>query len=86
MSAMPLAQLPTWKHGMEGDCILPRSYMLRVMAVADGPRSWRVLPGGLTRIASAALEIASMQRGGSSREPFNSPFAHDLVTGRNSRT
>jgi uncharacterized circularly permuted ATP-grasp superfamily protein/uncharacterized alpha-E superfamily protein len=67
---LPLAQMPTWKHGMEGDRILPRSYMLRVFAVADGPQSWRVLPGGLTRIASAALEIASMQRGGSSADTW----------------
>ncbi|MEJ6023759.1 circularly permuted type 2 ATP-grasp protein [Ramlibacter sp. PS4R-6] len=67
---MPLAQMPTWKHGMEGDRILPRSYMLRVFAIADGPQSWRVLPGGLTRIASANLEIASMQRGGSSADTW----------------
>ncbi|MES1264113.1 MAG: circularly permuted type 2 ATP-grasp protein, partial [Variovorax sp.] len=44
-----LSQMPTWKHGMGGDRILPRSFMLRVFAVADGPQSWRVLPGGLTR-------------------------------------
>jgi uncharacterized alpha-E superfamily protein len=44
--------------------------MLRVFAVADGPGSWRVLPGGLTRIAGAALEIASMQRGGSSADTW----------------
>jgi uncharacterized circularly permuted ATP-grasp superfamily protein/uncharacterized alpha-E superfamily protein len=67
---MPLAQMPTWKHGMEGDRIVPRSFMLRVFAIADGPRSWRVLPGGLTRIASANLEIASMQRGGSSADTW----------------
>jgi uncharacterized circularly permuted ATP-grasp superfamily protein/uncharacterized alpha-E superfamily protein len=67
---LPLAQMPTWKHGMEGDRIPPRSYMLRVIAVADGPGSWRVLPGGLTRIASATLEIASMQRGGSSADTW----------------
>jgi uncharacterized alpha-E superfamily protein len=67
---LPLAQMPTWKHGVEGDRILPRSFMLRVFAVADGPQSWRVLPGGLTRIASANLEIASMQRGGSSADTW----------------
>jgi uncharacterized circularly permuted ATP-grasp superfamily protein/uncharacterized alpha-E superfamily protein len=65
-----LSQMPTWKHGMGGDRILPRSFMLRVFAVADGPQSWRVLPGGLTRIASANLEIASMQRGGSSADTW----------------
>jgi uncharacterized circularly permuted ATP-grasp superfamily protein/uncharacterized alpha-E superfamily protein len=67
---MPLSQMPTWKHGLDGDRILPRSLMLRVFAVSDGPGSWRVLPGGLTRIASATLEIASMQRGGSSADTW----------------
>ncbi|ROZ64117.1 circularly permuted type 2 ATP-grasp protein [Ramlibacter sp. WS9] len=67
---LPLSQMPTWKHGPEGDHIVPRSMMLRVFAVSDGVRSWRVLPGGLTRIASAALEITSMQRGGSSADTW----------------
>ena len=44
--------------------------MLRVFAVSDGAQSWRVLPGGLTRIAGAELEIASMQRGGSSADTW----------------
>jgi uncharacterized alpha-E superfamily protein len=55
---------------VQADRIVPRSVMLRVFAVSDGPRSWRVLPGGLTRIASAELEIASMQRGGSSADTW----------------
>jgi hypothetical protein len=42
--------------------------MLRVFAVADGPQSWRVLPGGLARLASASEGIATMQRGGSSAD------------------
>jgi uncharacterized circularly permuted ATP-grasp superfamily protein/uncharacterized alpha-E superfamily protein len=67
---LPLSQMPTWKHGQAGDRIVPRSLMLRVFAVTDGHQSWRVLPGGLTRIASAALEIASMQRGGSSADTW----------------
>jgi len=67
---LPLSQMPTWHQGIGGDRILPRSMMLRVFAVSDGPRSWRVLPGGLTRIASATLEIASMQRGGSSADTW----------------
>jgi uncharacterized circularly permuted ATP-grasp superfamily protein/uncharacterized alpha-E superfamily protein len=67
---LPLSQMPTWNHGPQGDRILPRSLMLRVFAVSDGVQSWRVLPGGLTRIASAALEIASMQRGGSSADTW----------------
>ncbi len=65
---MPLSQMPTWRSDASGDHIAPRSVMLRVFAVSDGPQSWRVLPGGLARIASANLEIASMQRGGSSAD------------------
>jgi uncharacterized circularly permuted ATP-grasp superfamily protein len=67
---LPLSQMPTWKPGGNGDRIIPRSLMLRVFAMSDGVQSWRVLPGGLTRIASAALEIASMQRGGSSADTW----------------
>ena len=67
---LPLSQMPTWKQGPQGCRIEPRSFMLRVFAVSDGPQSWRVLPGGLTRIAGAELEIASMQRGGSSADTW----------------
>ena len=49
---------------------MPRSLSLRVFAGSDGPRSWRVLPGGLTRIASAEREIVAMQRGGSSADTW----------------
>ena len=61
-----LSQMPTWKDGR----IAPRSLILRVFAVSDGPQSWRVLPGGLTRIAGETQEIASMQRGGSSADTW----------------
>jgi uncharacterized circularly permuted ATP-grasp superfamily protein/uncharacterized alpha-E superfamily protein len=67
---LPLSQMPTWGSSHGHDRIVPRSLMLRVFAVSDGPRSWRVLPGGLTRIASAELDIASMQRGGSSADTW----------------
>ena len=67
---LALSQMPTWKRDAQADRILPRSLMLRVFAVSDGVQSWRVLPGGLTRIASATLEIASMQRGGSSADTW----------------
>ncbi|HZY20671.1 MAG TPA: circularly permuted type 2 ATP-grasp protein [Ramlibacter sp.] len=62
----PLSQMPTWKAGR----LQPRSLMLRVFAVCDGPRSWRVLPGGLTRLAGETTEIATMQRGGSSADTW----------------
>jgi uncharacterized alpha-E superfamily protein len=63
---LPLSQMPTWSEGR----IVPRSLMMRVFAVSDGVQSWRVLPGALTRIASASAEIASMQRGGSSADTW----------------
>lgn len=65
---LPLSQMPTWRTGHRGSHIEPRSVMLRVFAVSDGPQSWRVLPGGLARIAGDEREIASMQRGGSSAD------------------
>ncbi|HEX2547561.1 MAG TPA: circularly permuted type 2 ATP-grasp protein [Ramlibacter sp.] len=65
-----LSQMPTWKSGRHGERILPRSLLLRVFVVSDGAQGWRVLPGGLTRIASEELEIASMQRGGSSADTW----------------
>jgi len=61
---LPLSQTPTWT----GERLLPRSAMLRVFALADGPQSWRVLPGGLVRLAPRGQLIAAMQRGGSSAD------------------
>ena len=61
---LPLAQTPTWA----GDHIAPRSAMLRVYVLADGPTSWRVLPGGLVRLAPRGELMASMQAGGSSAD------------------
>jgi uncharacterized circularly permuted ATP-grasp superfamily protein/uncharacterized alpha-E superfamily protein len=67
---LPLSQMPTWSaHQHHAPRISPRSVMLRVLAVSDGPNSWRVLPGGLARMGSArGDDIASMQRGGSSAD------------------
>ena len=67
---LPLSQMPTWSHEPQSPHIVPRSAMLRVFAVCDGPQSWRVLPGGLTRIATANEEVATMQRGGSSADTW----------------
>jgi uncharacterized circularly permuted ATP-grasp superfamily protein/uncharacterized alpha-E superfamily protein len=67
---LPLSQMPTWKSTRSGDHIVPRSLLLRVFVVSDGAQGWRVLPGGLTRIAGGELEIASMQRGGSSADTW----------------
>jgi uncharacterized circularly permuted ATP-grasp superfamily protein/uncharacterized alpha-E superfamily protein len=69
-SYLPLSQMPTWKSDRTGDRIQPRSLILRVFAVSDGAQGWRVLPGGLTRLAAGDSEIASMQRGGSSADTW----------------
>ena len=61
---LPLSQTPTW----QGEKIAPRSAMLRVFALPDGQGAWRVLPGGLARLAGKNENIASMQRGGSSAD------------------
>lgn len=63
-SWLPLSQTPTW----DGQRLAPRSAMLRVFAVANGPQSWQVLPGGLVRLAPRGQLVASMQRGGSSAD------------------
>ena len=78
---LPLSQMPAWQSGTpaspgktaHASDMVARSALLRVFAVSDGkdadgkPR-WRVLPGGLARVAGASTDIASMQRGGSSAD------------------
>lgn len=71
----PLSQMPTWQtaapnnaDAASGNPMLARSAMLRVFAVSDGAQGWRVLPGGLARVASQGQEITAMQRGGSSAD------------------
>ncbi len=78
----PLSQMPTWQA--TGDAtpdeagkLLARSVMLRVFVVSDGTQGWRVLPGGLARVASAGQEITSMQRGGSSADVW--ALTHGVV-------
>jgi len=41
------SELPVWNEGS----LEPRPAVLRVFAVSDGLGSWRVLPGGLTRVS-----------------------------------
>jgi len=68
-SYLPLSQMPTWAQDAQGaGRIAPRAMLLRVFAVSDGAQSWRVLPGGLARLAGSNAQIASMQRGGSSAD------------------
>lgn len=67
---LPWSQMPTWQAGASasGGQMVARSVMLRVFAVSDGAQSWRVLPGGLARLAGAATRSASLQGGGSSAD------------------
>ncbi|OIN94378.1 MAG: A circularly permuted ATPgrasp family protein [Comamonadaceae bacterium CG1_02_60_18] len=66
---MPYSQLPVWQEERDGagdGTLQARSVVLRVFAVSDGAQGWRVLPGGLARVASGLEDVTSMQRGGSS--------------------
>ncbi|MHA6197611.1 circularly permuted type 2 ATP-grasp protein [Pseudomonas wadenswilerensis] len=61
-----LSQAPVW----QGDHIEARPVGMRVYAVI-GPDGYRVLPGGLTRVAGQAdAEVVSMQRGGASKDTW----------------
>lgn len=63
-----LSQAPVWQA--ETGQVQPRAIGMRVYAVAsrDG---YRVLPGGLTRVAAEAdAEVVSMQRGGASKDTW----------------
>ncbi|WP_263215804.1 circularly permuted type 2 ATP-grasp protein [Pseudomonas atacamensis] len=63
-----LSQAPVWQA--EDGHLQPRAIGMRMYAVAshDG---YRVLPGGLTRVAAdAEAEVVSMQRGGASKDTW----------------
>lgn len=63
-----LSQAPVWQAD-EGK-LLPRAIGMRVFAVASAD-GYRVLPGGLTRVAAEAdAEVVSMQRGGASKDTW----------------
>src|ERR1700676_3698865 len=65
---LAFSQAPVWRSGGGG---LPgfsaRALGIRVYAIAT-PSGYRVMPGGLARIASDAADIVSMQRGGGSKD------------------
>jgi len=80
-ACLPISQMPTWHTaapatsastadaaGGSAGQVQPRSVILRVFAVSDGLQSWRVLPGGLARVASATAEVAARQSGGGSAD------------------
>jgi uncharacterized alpha-E superfamily protein len=63
-----LSQAPVWHT--EEDHLQHRAIGMRVYAVASDD-GYRVLPGGLTRVAAEAdAEVVSMQRGGASKDTW----------------
>ena len=63
------SQAPAWSAPHERR-LIPRGIALRVY-VAATPQGYRVMPGGLTRVASAInTRFISMQRGGSSKDTW----------------
>jgi uncharacterized circularly permuted ATP-grasp superfamily protein/uncharacterized alpha-E superfamily protein len=63
---LAFSQAPVWRGaGAEG--FSARALGIRVYAVATAS-GYRVMPGGLARIASDAADIVSMQRGGASKD------------------
>jgi uncharacterized circularly permuted ATP-grasp superfamily protein/uncharacterized alpha-E superfamily protein len=65
---LPVSQMPTWQADGPAAGVVLRSVMLRVFAVSQGAQSWRILPGGLARVAGCSADVASMQHGGSSAD------------------
>ena len=60
-----LSSAPSW----DGSGVVARPVSLRVYLVADGG-GYRVMPGGLTRVAPDSGGLISMQRGGSSKDTW----------------
>ncbi|MDO9237666.1 MAG: circularly permuted type 2 ATP-grasp protein [Aquabacterium sp.] len=65
-SFVPYPNVPVWSQGQ----VAMRGASLRVYALADGQGGWRVLPGGMTRIATREAGPVSMQLGGSSLDTW----------------
>ncbi|MDN3922277.1 circularly permuted type 2 ATP-grasp protein [Roseateles violae] len=54
------SEMPVWDQGL----LEPRPAVLRVFALSDGLGGWRVLPGGLTRVATRRDEQPRRESGG----------------------
>jgi uncharacterized circularly permuted ATP-grasp superfamily protein/uncharacterized alpha-E superfamily protein len=64
---LPLSHAPVWHDGR----LRSRALMLRVFLLADGQGGYRVMPGGLSRIAGEEHRlVVSGQRGGSSKDTW----------------
>ncbi len=63
---IPLSHTPVWEDGrLQG-----RALMMRVFLASDGRGDYRVMPGGLSRIAGSEREMVSGQRGGGSKDTW----------------
>ena len=63
---LPLSQAPVWHD----DRLASRALMLRVFLASDGRGQYRVMSGGLARIAGEDRHIVSGQRGGGSKDTW----------------
>ncbi|HLZ97608.1 MAG TPA: circularly permuted type 2 ATP-grasp protein, partial [Steroidobacteraceae bacterium] len=63
---LAFSQAPVWRAG-GAHGFAARALGIRVYALST-PTGYRVMPGGLARIASDAADIVSMQRGGGSKD------------------
>ena len=63
---LAFSQAPVWRSASEPG-FAARALGIRVYAAAT-PAGYRVMPGGLARIATDAADIVSMQRGGGSKD------------------
>ena len=77
----PQSQMPSWQPDAAAGIsstghIRMKSVVLRVFALSDGPHSWRVLPGGLARLADSGMPSAAMRHGGSSADVWVRTAGH----------
>jgi uncharacterized alpha-E superfamily protein len=63
---LAFSQAPVWR-GAGAQGFSARALGIRVYAIAT-PTGYRVMPGGLARIASDTADVVSMQRGGGSKD------------------
>ena len=63
---VPLSHVPVWHNG----ALISRTLVMRVFLASDGEGDYRVLPGGLSRIAGSERQIVSGQRGGGSKDTW----------------
>ena len=63
---LPLSHAPVWHT----ERVESRALMLRVFLLADGRGDYRVMPGGLSRIAGEDRNVVSGQRGGGSKDTW----------------